>query len=481
MNKPLILRALGLVLLCEAGSMLPSLGIALYLQESAYIAFAISILILTLIGLPLSRTLITASDVGYREGFVIATASWLLLALFGALPFMVSGVIPGFIDALFETMSGFTTTGASILKDVESIPRSMLFWRSATHWLGGMGIIVLTLALIPSLKIAGLKLFRAEVPGPDKSKVLPRVAQTSRELYKLYIIITIAEIAALKIAGLSWFDSFIHTFGSVATGGFSNYNASVGAFNNNPAAQYIIIFFMFICGMNFTLHFHAIRGNFLPLWKDPESRLYLAVTVIAWLLISINLIMAADYQIGIALRQSAFQTVSILTTTGFATADYTLWPTFSQGVIFLLMFIGGCAGSTAGGIKNVRYLILAKSASRQVAKLIHPKAVIPVRLGRSIVPDELVENVQSFFFLYFILLILGILIITALGIDLISAISAVAACLGNIGPGFGIVGPASNYSTIPGAGKLVLTICMLMGRLEIYTILVFFSHRMWRS
>ncbi len=480
MNKPLILRTLGLILLCEAGSMLPSLGIALYLQETAYIAFSISIIVLALIGLPLSCTRLTSSDVGYREGFIIAAASWLLLALFGALPFMISGAIPGFIDALFETMSGFTTTGASVLKEIQILPKSILFWRSVTHWLGGMGVIVLTLALIPSLKIAGLKLFRAEVTGPAKSKVLPRVAQTSRELYKIYIIITVAEIVALKLAGLGWFDSLIHTFGTVATGGFSNYNTSVGAFNN-PAVEYIIIFFMFICSINFALHFHTLQGNFRPLWKDTETKLYLAVTLTAWLLISINLITAMDYQIEMAIRQSAFQTVSILTTTGFATADYTLWPTFSQGMIFLLMFIGGCAGSTAGGIKNVRYLILVKSASRQISKLIHPKAVIPVRLGRDVIPDELVESVQSFFFLYFGLLLFCTLIITAMGIDLLSAISAVAACLGNIGPGFGIVGPASNFSAIPAAGKLLLTICMLVGRLEIYTILVFLSTRMWRS
>lgn len=479
MNRSFILRTLGLVLLCEAGTMLPSLGIALYLQETAYIAFSVSIFVLALIGLPLSRIRLTTSDVGYREGFIIATCSWLLLALFGSLPFIISEAIPGFIDALFETMSGFTTTGASVLKDIESLPKSILFWRSATHWLGGMGVIVLTLALIPSLKIAGMKLFRAEVTGPTKNKVLPRVAQTSRELYKVYIIMTIAEIAALKLAGLNWFDSFIHTFGTVATGGFSNYNTSVGAFYN-PAVEYIIIFFMFICGINFALHFHSLRGDFRPLWKDPETKLYLGVTLTAWLLISINLIMAMDYQIELALRQSAFQTVSILTTTGFATADYTLWPAFSQGIIFLLMFIGGCAGSTSGGIKNVRYLILVKSASRQISKLIHPKAVIPIRLGRDVIPDELVESVQSFFFLYFGLLFVSTIIITAMDIDLFSAISAVAATLGNIGPGFGIVGPASNFAAIPAAGKLLLTICMLVGRLEIYTVLVFLSTRMWR-
>ncbi len=480
MNKPLILRTLGLVLLCEAGAMLPSLGIALYFKEHDYQAFAISITLVALIGFALSRTRLTSNEVGYREGFIIATGSWLFVACLGALPYIISGAIPGFIDAFFESMSGFTTTGATVLCDIEGLSKSILFWRNLTQWLGGMGVIVLTLALIPSLKIVGMKLFRAEVPGPAKSKVLPRVAQTSRELYKLYLIITGAEIVALKLAGLSWFDSFIQTFGTVATGGFSNKNASIGTFNN-PAVEYIIIFFMLLCGINFALHFHALRGNFRPLWKDPETRLYIFIAVTACLLIGFNLITAMDYQPGTAFRQSAFQTVSILTTTGFATADYNQWPAFSQAVLFLLMFIGGCAGSTSGGIKNVRYLILFKSASRQIARLIHPKAVIPVRLGRDVISEELVESVQSFFFLYFALLLASTVIIAAMGIDLLSSIAAVAATLGNVGPGFGAVGPAANYAVIPAPGKLLLAFCMLLGRLEIYTVLVVFSTRLWRS
>lgn len=481
MNTALVLRTLGLVLLCEASAMLPSLGIALYLHEDDYLAFVISIVIILITGATLvARNKFTPSDVGYREGFVIATASWLFMALFGSLPFLLSGTIPGPADAFFETMSGFTTTGASVLTDVESLPKSILFWRSITHWLGGMGVIVLTLALIPSLKIAGMKLFRAEVPGPAKSKVLPRVAQTSRELYKLYIIITVAELVALKIAGLSWFDSFIQTFGTVATGGFSNYNASVGAFAN-PAVHYIITFFMLICGMNFALHFLALRGNFRAYFRDPETRFYIFVTISACLLIGANLIFTMDLNGEEAFRHSAFQTVSILTTTGFATADYINWPFFSQAVIFLLMFIGGCAGSTGGGIKNVRYLIMFKTASRQIARLIHPKAVIPVRLGREVIPEELVESVQSFFFFYFAILLACTLVIASMGFDLLSSLTAVAASLGNIGPGFGVVGPASNYAAIPGAGKLLLSLCMLVGRLEIYTVLVVLSARFWRT
>jgi len=480
MNIPLILRTLGLVLLCEAAAMLPSLFIALYLGESDYKAFIVSILVISIIGLALSRTRLNTNEVGYREGFIIATARWLMVAVFGSLPYLISGSIPGVVDAFFESMSGFTTVGATVLIDIEGLSKSILFWRNLTQWLGGMGVIVLTLALIPSLKIVGLKLFRAEVPGPAKSKVLPRVAQTSRELYKLYLIITVAEIGALKLAGLSWFDSFIQTFGTVATGGFSNKNASVGAFEN-PAVEYIIIFFMIVCGINFALHFHALRGNFKPMWKDPETRFYLFITLAAFIFISYNLISASGYQTETALRQSAFQTVSILTTTGYATADYSQWPALSQGIIFLLMFIGGCAGSTAGGMKNVRWLILFKTGVRQIAKLVHPKAVIPVRLGGDIIPEELVESVLSFFFLYFAILLASTLLITSMGIDLMSSISAVAATLGNVGPGFGVVGPATNYAVIPTAGKLLLSLCMLVGRLEIYTVLVVLSVRLWRS
>ncbi|HBX24451.1 MAG TPA: TrkH family potassium uptake protein [Desulfotomaculum sp.] len=480
MNKALILRTLGLVLLCEAVAMLPSLGIAIFLREDAMRAFVISISVIGLIGAALGRIKVHSNVVGYREGFVIATASWLFMAMFGSLPFLLSGAIPSFVNAFFETMSGFTTTGATILSDIEKLPQSILFWRSLTQWLGGMGVIVLTLALIPSLKIAGMKLFRAEIPGPAKSKVLPRVTQTARELYKLYIIFTVLEIVALKIAGLSWFDSFIQTFSTVATGGYSNYNASIGAFAN-PAVHYIIIFFMLICGMNFALHFHALQGNFRPMWRDPETRLYLSLVVLACILVGANLIAYNGYGLEEAFRMSSFQVVSIITTTGFTTTDFNHWPLLSQGILFVLMFIGGCAGSTSGGIKNVRYLILFKTASRQIAKLIHPKAVIPVRLGREVIPEELVESVQSFFFIYFALLLVSILIIASMGVDLFSSIAAVVATLGNVGPAFGAVGPAYNYDFIPVAGKLLLSLCMLVGRLEIYTVLVVLSVRFWRA
>lgn len=469
-----------MILLGEALALLPPLGIALYVGERDFWAFVVTIIIIAPIGVTLARTRVKLAGIGYREGFFIATGGWFLVAFFGSLPFMFSGTIPNFFDAFFESTSGFTTTGATVLTDIEALSRSMLFWRSFTHWLGGMGVIVLTLALIPSLKISGMKLFKAEVPGPTKSKVLPRVAQTSRELYKIYLIITLAEIGALKLVGLDWFDALIHTFGSVATAGFSSYNASIAALQN-PAAEMIITFFMFICGLNFALHYYSLRGNLRPLWLDPESRLYFTITILAMGLIGFNLMTQLHYDAGSALRLSAFQTVSIITTTGFATTDYNHWPVFSQGVLFLLMFIGGCAGSTSGGIKHVRYLILFKTASRQIMKLLHPKAVVPVRIGGDIIPEDLVESVLVFFFLYFVILLATTMAITAMGVELFTALSAVIATLGNIGPGFGPVGPVGNYALIPGLGKLLLSLCMLVGRLEIYTVLVALSARFWKA
>ncbi len=479
MNKHLIMRTLGLVLLCEAGAMVPSLVISLYYGEQDKVAFLISIAIISTLGLILVKRSVDTRDVGYKEGFVIATLSWLMLALFGAVPFLISGSVPSFVDAFFETMSGFTTTGASVIADVESLPHGILFWRSLTQWMGGMGIIVLTLALIPSLKIAGMKLFRAEVPGPTKDKVVPGVVKTSRQLYKVYLIISIAALFSLKAAGLSWFDSFIHTFSTVATGGFSNQNASIGAYNN-PLVEIIIIFFMFIAGINFALHFHALRRNFKPLRDDRETRLYIVIALTATIFMVFNLIYIMDYSPGTALRESAFQVVSIMTTTGYATADFNQWPAFSKGILLGLMFVGGCAGSTAGGMKQARLYILAKSVSRQITKLIHPQAVIPVRLGKHVVNDHIVESVQTFFFILLGLQAFSIIALTFMGMDLISAFSAVISSLGNIGPGLGTVGPASNFAEVPAAGKLLLAFCMLLGRLELYTVLVVFNLRFWR-
>lgn len=480
MNKQLIFRTLGLVLLCEAGAMVPPLAIALYLNEHDRWAFLTSIAIITITGIILIKRPVDTEDVGYKEGFAIATFSWLLLAIFGAVPFYLAGAVPSYVNAFFETMSGFTTTGASVISDVESLPHGILFWRNLTQWLGGIGIIVLTLALIPSLKIAGLKLFRAEVPGPTKEKIVPGIIKTSRQLYVLYLTISVTALLSLKLAGLSWFDSFIHTFSTVSTAGFSNQNAGIASYNN-PLVEWIIIFFMFIGGISFALHFHAFRRNFRPLKQDRETRLYAIMTLTAMILIIINLTLGMNYNTSTAIRQSAFQVVSMVTTTGFATADYNQWPAFSKTILIILMFIGGCAGSTSGGIKQARLYILSKTVSRQITKLIHPQAVIHVRVGKHVINDTIVESVQTFFFIFLGIHLVSALLLAAMGLDLISAFSASVATLANIGPGLGIVGPASNFAEIPAAGKILLSFCMLLGRLELYTVLVVFNIRFWQK
>lgn len=478
MNRNFIFKTLGLILLCEAAAMVPSLFLSLYYGEGDAWAFLLSILITGAASALLVLRKVNTSNVGYREGFAIAASGWTILAAFGALPFVLAGILSP-VEAYFESMSGFTTTGASVIRDVEVLGKGIIFWRSFTHWLGGMGIIVLTLALIPSLKIAGMQLYRAEVPGPTKSKMLPRIAQTTRELYKVYLIITVAQIVCLKLAGMSFFDSFIHTFGSVGTGGFSSKNASIGAYDSF-LIESIIIFFMIICGMNFALHFYALRGNFKPLWKDTEVRVYLGIIILATVLIGANLFSQSGLSPGRAIRDSLFAVSSVITTTGFATADFDKWPDFSKVMLLILMLVGGCAGSTGGAIKVARIVIMFKAVSKQFLKLLHPQAVVPVRVGRETVSQDVVENVQTFFFLYIMILIGATTYISLLGFDLISAASAVAATLGNVGPGLGLVGPMTNYYSLPDSGKILLSFCMLVGRLEIYSLLLIFSIKFWK-
>lgn len=481
MNTKLILKALGLVLLCEGAAMVPSLLMTFYYANGDWEAFLISVVITVFAGGALFFMGAGAGgSVGYREGFAVAAFGWILLAGFGSLPYVLSGVLPNPVDAYFETMSGFTTTGASVIADVEALSRGMLFWRSLTHWLGGMGIIVLTVALIPSLKIAGLQMFKAEVPGPTKSKVLPRIAQTSRELYKIYLVITVVEIFLLRLAGMDWFDSFIHTFGTVATGGFSSKNASIAAYDS-LLIESIIVVFMIICGMNFALHYYSLRGNVRPTLKDPEARLYLVIILVSVCLITFDLVNSGGYVTGKAARDSIFQVASVITTTGYASADFDQWPPMSKMVLLILMFVGGCAGSTGGAIKVSRFLIMFKGISRQIMKMIHPQAVIPLRIGKDVISQEVLDNVQTFFFIYMLILGASVVFLTTLGVDLVSSISAVAATLGNVGPGFNLVGPMTNYFTLPTAAKAVLSFCMLIGRLELYTILVILSSRFWRN
>ena len=422
-----------------------------------------------------------ASDLGPREAFAVVTLSWILCSGIGGLPFYFHGTVPTYTDAFFEAMSGFTTTGASVLTNIEANPRGILFWRSLTHWLGGMGIIVLSLAILPFLGVGGMQLFKAEVPGPVPEKLSPRIQRTALLLWGVYVILSVAETILLMTAGMTLFDALTHTFGTMATGGFSPKNASVG-FYRSPCVDWIITVFMFLAGANFTLHYFALRGKLSVFWKDEEFRFYTWVTLLGTATVMLVLLAVGSYaSIGDALRFSAFQVVSILTTTGFVTADFERWPTYAQLLLLVFMFVGGCAGSTGGGIKNIRVLLLAKQMKTEIQRLLHPRAVLLPRVGGKIVESEAINSVAVFFIVYMALFVGASLVMAGMGLDIVSAISSVAATLGNIGPGLGIVGPMDNYAAIPQAGKWVLSFCMLLGRLELFTVLMLFVPGTWRK
>ena len=377
-------------------------------------------------------------------------------------------------------MSGFTTTGASILNNIEALPHGLLFWRSFTHWLGGMGIILLSLAILPLLGIGGMQLFKAEVPGPTPDKLTPRIKHTAELLWGVYVFVSLVEAVLLKVAGMDWFDAFCHTFGTMATGGFSTKNASIGYYNS-ALIDYIIVTFMIIAGMNFTLHYRALRGKPLVYFKDREAIFFLIVIVIAIVFICIDVFPGTYDNFFESVQKSVFQVVSIITTTGYGTADYEQWRFSSHVILFILMFMGGCAGSTGGGMKIIRSLILIKFGLNEIKRLIHPHAVLPVRVGNMPISREIVTNIAGFFLLYITLFVIGILVMSGLGLDFETSFGSVAATINNIGPGLGDVGPMDNYSKIPVFGKWFLSFLMLAGRLEVFTVLILFTPSFWRK
>ncbi len=454
---------------------------AIYYQENrAIYAFLFSIIISILTGLFLQYSCKTKNGIGKKEGFAIATLGWILAAIFGSFPFLFSGTLANLIDAFFESMSGFTTTGATVLVPIEGNFLSVLFWRDQIQWMGGMGIIVLVVAILPALGVGGMQLFKSEVPGPELDKIKPRIKETARLLYLVYIIISVLQVACLYLTGMPLYDAITHMFGTMATGGFTPKNLSVGHYNN-PTYDIIITIFMLIAGANFTLHYKVLHGDLKSLLKDREFLFYIGVILVSILIVTTQLHIYIYQSILTALRYASFQVVSIVTTTGFATTDFDQWPTLSKSILIILMFIGGCAGSTGGAIKNIRILILLKKAAREFQKILHPHAITPIYIGDKKISDEIVSNITSFFLLYIMIFIFSSLIMTALGLDMVSALSSVAATLGNVGPGLGLVGPAKNYAFIPPLGKIVLSICMLLGRLEIYTVLILVLPEFWRK
>jgi trk system potassium uptake protein TrkH len=419
-------------------------------------------------------------DVRHREGMAVVALGWFSAGLFGALPFFLHGTFPTYMDCLFEALSGFTTTGASVLTEIESLPKGILFWRSLTHWLGGMGIIVLTIAILPFLGVGGMQLFKAEVPGPVADKLKPRITETAKLLWQVYLLFTAAEVLLLKLGGMSLFDSFCHTFGTLATGGFSTKNASIGHYNS-AYFDVVITIFMLLSGINFALHYQALTGNLKAFYRNSELRFFLVVFLVATVMLTWSIFSAGLYSLPNSVRYAAFQVASILTTTGYATADFEAWPWLCQVVLMLLIFIGGSAGSTGGSIKCVRIMLLFKHGYRELRRLIHPRAVIPVKLGGETISDDVLHSVWGFFILFMGLFVVAAVILSAMGVDIVTSFTAVAATIGNIGPGLGLVGPTDNYAHLPYAAKGILILCMVLGRLEVYTVFILFVPEFWRK
>lgn len=420
-------------------------------------------------------------EINRREGILFVALAWVVLVTLGALPYFFSPFFPGFTDAFFESMSGFTTTGATILTDIEGLPRSLLLWRALTHWFGGMGIIVLGIAVLPLLGTGGMELYRAEFSGAHSEKLKPRIAETALALWKIYVAITLAEYVALRWAGMTSFDAVCHAFATMATGGFSTKAASIETFQS-PAIEYVIIIFMILAGINFTQHYRLfVERQGRTFLRDPEIRYYLLAIALAVVAVSASLLSYTTVSVPDAFRQSLFQVVSIVTTTGFSSVDFELWPAFGTFVLLVLMFIGGCTGSTAGGMKTARIVMLLNVVGREFKKMVERRGVFAVRFGGKAVSENTVASVLNLVYLAFIINFAACLTLTAAGVDLMTAFSAVAAAMFNIGPGLGSVGPAENYAHLPSLVKWVLSFCMLAGRLEFYTVFVIFTPMFWRK
>jgi len=483
MKLPVVLRVLSVFLVIISIFLMTPILVALYYREYELIRYFLipvifNIVIATVLFWGLRRR--ANLSLSIRGGFLFVTLAWLSASATGAMPFYLSGAIPSYADAFFETMSGFTTTGASILTEIESLPYSMLFWRSLTHWLGGMGIVVLTVALFPLLGIGGFQLLKAESPGPSVDKITPRITETAKILWIIYLVLTVIETALLMFGGMNLFDALTHTFGTLATGGFSPKNSSVG-FYNSGYIHVVITIFMYLAGVNFILFYRLIRRDTKSIIHNTEFRVYTAVLIIATLLIAIDLYGSTYSSFTESLRYAGFQAASILTTTGYATADFAAWPSVARMTLFVLMFIGGCAGSTGGGMKVVRIVTVIKQGLNELKYLIYPRGVFRIHLNQRVLRKDAVYVITGMVSLYVAMLLLTTMIVGTAGVDILTAFSTSLVTLGNIGPGFGLVGPTENYAFYPDYIKWFLSVIMMIGRLEIYTVLVLFSPVFWKN
>jgi trk system potassium uptake protein len=482
LNFKIVVRTLGFLLLFQSFFMLLSSIVAFIYNEPDVKPMMYATGITLLAGL-LSALFIPkpTEPIGKREAYLVVALVWIVFSLFGLLPFWMSGAIPSFTDAFFETMSGFTTTGASILTDVESLSHGLLFWRSIIQWLGGMGIIVLSLAILPLLGMGGMQLFVAEVPGPTKDKLHAKVSFTAKALWGIYVLLTLSQALLLWLGGMDLFDGICHSFTTMATGGFSTKNASI-AFWNSPFIEYIVILYMFLAGINFSLYFFVLKGNFEKLFKNEELKFYLlfVVSFTAFVAFSITfytpeLVVSVEQTI----RHSLFQVVSLITTTGFATYDYLLWSQFTWMLLVVLMLFGASAGSTSGGIKMVRIVLLLKNSYYEFKRLLHPNAIIPVRYNEKVVIPQIMTNVLAFVALYITILITSMVVLGAFGMSFDEAVGSAITALSNVGPSLGSLGPVSNYAAISEPAKWFMSFLMLIGRLELFTVLVILTPSFW--
>lgn len=481
MNIGLILNILGSAVIITAAFMIFPVVVSFIYDKVDLLPLVYSLLITLFVGcfLYFSTFKNKKEEIKNREAFLVVTITWVLIPLFGALPFLMCGMFDSFTDAYFEAMAGFTTTGASVLKDIESQPRGVLFWRSMIQWLGGMGIIVFALAILPMLGSGGMQLFKAEVPEISVDKLRPRIIDTAKALWFIYVFLTLLNVSLLLLGGMDVYDSICHAFATLATGGFSTKNASIGHYES-PFIHYITSLFMFLAGVNYTLYFSLFKGRISSVWKANELRFYIAFTLAATIMIAINIYDLFN-SVEESFRHALFQVTSIMTTTGYSSTDFGKWHAFAQIILVIAMLSGGMIGSTAGGIKQVRILLMLKQGYREIYQLIHPRAVLVLKLDEKFLSKEMLGSVWGFIFLFLLLCVVGTLALSAMGIDIITSATAVISATANVGPALGQAGPAENYAFLPAAGKWVLIFCMLAGRLELYTVLILFVPAYWRK
>jgi trk/ktr system potassium uptake protein len=494
LNYKIIFHFLGLLLLFNGGFMLLASLISVIYKDGVASHILLAGLIVISIGvLSMLLTKKHRKEMNKREGYIVVAFGWIAMTLSGTLPYMFTEAIPSFTNAFFETISGYTTTGATILNDIESLPEGILFWRSLTHWIGGMGIIVLAVAILPLLGIGGMQLFAAEAPGPSADKLHPRIADTAKRLWLIYFGYTAAETILLNVAGMSFFDAINHSMATLSTGGFSTKNASIAYWNGKPIIQYIIIVFMFLAGTNFVLSYFAFKGRVQKVIKDEEFKLYFKFIILFTIVASLIIYFKADVTMSSinhpmvwgetesAIRHGMFQVLTIITTTGFVTADFTLWTPFLMVLFFGLMFLGGSAGSTAGGVKIVRHLMMIKNGFLEFKRTLHPNAILPVRYNQKAIDGTIVFNILAFFILYMLSFIVGALVFSFLGLSFESSVGVAASSLGNVGPALGNFGPVNNFYDMPAFGKWWASFLMLIGRLELFTVLILLTPFFWRN